>query len=215
MIDYALWEVIKNGATLPITKVMEGIMIEMPITTVEEKAQRRLEVKAISTLMMGIPNEHQLKFNSIKNAKKLLEAIENRFVNTAHEVSTASTQVNAGYSTNIDNLSDAVMCSFFASQLNSSQLVHEDLEQIHPNDIEEMDLRWQMAILNMRARRECKALRNQDNKNKESSKRSVLVETSTSITLESRDGLSGYDWSDQTEEGPNYALMAVASSSSD
>ncbi|GJX39771.1 putative ribonuclease H-like domain-containing protein [Tanacetum coccineum] len=41
--------------------------------------------------------------------------------------------------------------------------------------------------------RECRALRNQDNKNKESSKRS----------------------SDQAEEGPNYALMAFSSSSPD
>ncbi|GKG36030.1 hypothetical protein Tco_0443708 [Tanacetum coccineum] len=61
MIDYALWEVIENGATLlmPKTKIMEGVMIEMPITTAEEKAQRRLKVKARSTL----------KFNSIKDAK--------------------------------------------------------------------------------------------------------------------------------------------------
>ncbi|GKE88786.1 hypothetical protein Tco_1566261, partial [Tanacetum coccineum] len=73
MIDYVLWEVIKNGPTLPKTKIMEGVMIEMPITSAEDKAQRRLEVKARSTLMMGIPNEHQLKFNSIKDAKKLLE----------------------------------------------------------------------------------------------------------------------------------------------
>ncbi|GKF19961.1 hypothetical protein Tco_0068599 [Tanacetum coccineum] len=29
--------------------------------------------------MMGIPNEYQLKFNSIKDAKKLLEAVEKRF----------------------------------------------------------------------------------------------------------------------------------------
>ncbi|GKG00074.1 hypothetical protein Tco_0301764, partial [Tanacetum coccineum] len=28
MIDYALWEVIKNGVTLPKTKIMEGVMIE-------------------------------------------------------------------------------------------------------------------------------------------------------------------------------------------
>ncbi|GJT66308.1 hypothetical protein Tco_1017788 [Tanacetum coccineum] len=79
MIDYALWEVIENGATLPKTKIVEGVMTEMPITTAEEKAQRRLEVKARSTLMMGIPNEHQLKFNSIKDAKKLLEAVEKRW----------------------------------------------------------------------------------------------------------------------------------------
>ncbi|GJS58231.1 retrovirus-related pol polyprotein from transposon TNT 1-94 [Tanacetum coccineum] len=77
----------------------------------------------------------------------------NEAVNAAHGVTTASTQVNTAYSTNIDNLSDAVICSFFASQPNSPQLAHEDLQQIHPDDIEEMDLRWQMAMLTMRARR--------------------------------------------------------------
>ncbi|GJR80966.1 hypothetical protein Tco_0151751 [Tanacetum coccineum] len=75
MIDYALWEVIENGATLPKTTTVEGVVTEMPITTAEEKAQRRLKVKARSTLMMGIPNEHQLKFNSIKDTKRLLEAM--------------------------------------------------------------------------------------------------------------------------------------------
>nr|GEV95397.1 hypothetical protein [Tanacetum cinerariifolium] len=216
-------------------------MTEMPITSVEEKAQRRLKVKSRSTLMGGIPNEHQLKFNSIKDAKKLLEAVEKRFgrnattkktqrnllkqqyenftasssemldqtfdrlqklvsqlellseklsqdvyepkvkgmsssssstknmafvsssnnntsstdraFNTANEVSTASTQVNAAYSTNIDNLSDAVICLFFASQPNTPQLVHEDLEQIYLNDMKEIDLIWQMAMLTVRARR--------------------------------------------------------------
>nr|GEV03551.1 uncharacterized mitochondrial protein AtMg00810-like [Tanacetum cinerariifolium] len=241
-------EVIENDATLPITKVVESVTTEMPITTAEEKAQGRLEVKARSTLMMGIRNEHQLKFNSIKDAKKLLEAVEKRFggnaatkktqrnllkqqyenftatnlemldqtfdklqklesqlelleekltqedvnqkllrINTAHRVSTASTQVNAAYSINIDNLSDVVICLFLASQPNSPQLVYEDLEQIHPIDMEEMDLRWQMAMLTMRARREFRAPRNQDNKNKESSRRSVHVETSTFITLVSCD----------------------------
>ncbi|GJZ44056.1 hypothetical protein Tco_0591311 [Tanacetum coccineum] len=78
MIDCALWEVIKNGATL-LKKFVEGVMTELPITSAKEKAQKRLEVKARITLMMSIPNEHQLKFNSIKDAKKLLEAVEKRF----------------------------------------------------------------------------------------------------------------------------------------
>ncbi|GKA78961.1 putative ribonuclease H-like domain-containing protein, partial [Tanacetum coccineum] len=43
----------------------------------------------------------------------------------------------------------------------------------------------------------------------------VHVETSTSIAWVSCDGLGGYNWSDQAEEGPNYALMAYSSSSSD
>ncbi|GKB64960.1 hypothetical protein Tco_0921146 [Tanacetum coccineum] len=91
MIDYAMWEFIKNGATLPKTTIVEGVVIVMPITTIEEKAQRRLEVKVRSTLIIGIPNEHQLKFNSIKDAKKLLEAVEKRFGGNA---ATRKTQRN-------------------------------------------------------------------------------------------------------------------------
>ncbi|GKG26915.1 hypothetical protein Tco_0402618, partial [Tanacetum coccineum] len=131
---------------------------------------------------------------------------------------------------------NTVIYAFFASQPNSPQLVHEDLQQIHPDFMEEMDLRWQMAMLTMRARRllknterkltvtgnetigfdkskvecynchkrghftrGCRALRNQDNKNKEISRRSVHVKTSTSTTLVSCDGLGGYDRSDQAE----------------
>nr|GFA27958.1 hypothetical protein [Tanacetum cinerariifolium] len=83
-------------------------------------------------------------------------------------------------------------------QPNNPQLIHKDLEQIHPDDMEEIDLRWQMAMLTMRARRghfakECKAPRNQDNMHKESSRRSAPVETSNSIPLVSCDGLGGYD----------------------
>nr|GEY20127.1 hypothetical protein [Tanacetum cinerariifolium] len=33
------------------------------------------------------------------------------------------------------------------------QLDNEDLQQIHPDDLEEMDLRWNIAMLNIRARR--------------------------------------------------------------
>nr|GFC29751.1 ribonuclease H-like domain-containing protein [Tanacetum cinerariifolium] len=79
MIDYSLWEVIENGNSFPKTQTMEGVETVIPITSVEDKAQIRLEVKARSNLMMGIPNEHQLKFNSIKDAKSLLEAIKKRF----------------------------------------------------------------------------------------------------------------------------------------
>ncbi|GJX31942.1 ribonuclease H-like domain-containing protein [Tanacetum coccineum] len=62
--------------------------------------------------------------------------------------------------------------------------------------------------------RECMALRNQENRNRESTRRVVPVETTTSNALVSCDGL-GYDWSDQAEEGPtNFALMAYSSTSS-
>nr|GEV69036.1 hypothetical protein [Tanacetum cinerariifolium] len=63
--------------------------------------------------------------------------------------------------------------------------------------------------------RECKAPRNQDTKHKKITRRSVHVETPASRALVSCDGLGRYDWSDQAEEGPNYALMAFTSLSSD
>ncbi|GKD27335.1 hypothetical protein Tco_1233549 [Tanacetum coccineum] len=106
----------------------------------------------------------------------------NKAVNIAHGVSTASTQVNAANFTNIDNLSDDVICVFFASQPNSPQLVHEELAR---------------GFL------------------KKTGRKLTVNETSTSTTLVSCDGLGEYDWSDQAEEGPYYALMAFSSLSSD
>nr|GEX31899.1 hypothetical protein [Tanacetum cinerariifolium] len=308
MVDYSLWKVIENGNAPPITQVVEGVETTITPATTKEKAQRRLELKARSTLLMGIPNEHQLKFNSIKDAKSLLQAVEKRFrgnaaakktqknllkqlyenftascsernkpeidtlslddlynnlkiyetevkgksrsntntqnvafmslnntsningaINTAHGVSTASTQATAVNSTTIANLSDAVICSFF-----------------------QIDLRWQMAMLTMRARRflkntgrnfslngnktigfdkskvdcynchkrghfarEFRAPRSQDTKHKESTKRTVPMETPASAALVSCDGLGGYDWNDQAKDGPtNFALMAYSSTSS-
>ncbi|GJT34662.1 ribonuclease H-like domain-containing protein [Tanacetum coccineum] len=247
MIDYSLWEVIKNGNAPPITKVVEGVETIIAPTTAEEKAQRRLELKARSTLLMGIPNEHQLKFNSIKDAKSLLQAVEKRFggnaatkktqrnllkqqyenfiasssevldqtfdrlqklisqleihgesisqedvnqntsstngaVNTAHGATTASTQATAVNSTTIDNLSDVVIYAFFASQLNSPQLDNEDLFNKSKVECYNYHKRGHFA-------RECRAQRNQENRNMENTRRVVPVETTTSNALvESNDG---------------------------
>nr|GEU46440.1 hypothetical protein [Tanacetum cinerariifolium] len=73
--------------------------------------------------------------------------------NTAYGVSTAHTQGNTINSTSVDNLSDAVICSFLVSQPNSPQLAREDLDQIDSDNLEEMDLHWEMAMLTSKARR--------------------------------------------------------------
>ncbi|GJR43374.1 hypothetical protein Tco_1311477, partial [Tanacetum coccineum] len=54
MIDYSLWEVIENGNAPLIKKVVEGVETIIAPSTAKEKAQRRLELKARSTLLMGI-----------------------------------------------------------------------------------------------------------------------------------------------------------------
>ena len=78
--DYSMWEVIETGDTLQEkTTDDKGLTKIVPIKSAEDKAQRRLETKTHSILMMGLPNEYQLTFNHIKDAKSLMEAIDKRF----------------------------------------------------------------------------------------------------------------------------------------
>nr|GEY55316.1 ribonuclease H-like domain-containing protein [Tanacetum cinerariifolium] len=178
------------------------------------------EVKGMSSSNSSAQN---IAFVSSSNNNSTNGAVNTtQVVNTANEVSTTDTQVNTA---NIDNLSDAVICAFLASQPSSPQLVNEDLEQIHPDDLEEMDLKWQMAMLTIRAKRFLKntgwKLNLNGNetvafdKTKGKTRRNMPVETTNSSSLVSCNGLGGYDWSDQAEEGPNYALITYFTSSSD
>nr|GEX95657.1 hypothetical protein [Tanacetum cinerariifolium] len=110
--DYALWEVIENGATLTKTKVVEGVTTEVPITIAEEKAQRRLE-----------------------DAKKLLEAVEKRFGGNASTKKTQRNLLNQQY-VNFTALSSKMLDQTFdrlhklVSQL---KLLEEKLSQEDDN----------------------------------------------------------------------------------
>nr|GEX62690.1 retrovirus-related Pol polyprotein from transposon TNT 1-94 [Tanacetum cinerariifolium] len=127
-------------------------------------------------------------------------------VHTDFGVSTASHQVSTA------NLSDATMYAFLANQPNRSQMVHEDLEQIHEDDLEEMDLKWQLALLSMRAKR---VPRNQENRtrNQETTRRTVNVEDMSSKAIVAINE-AGFDWSYMADdEAPtNMAFMAFSDS---
>nr|GFA02471.1 ribonuclease H-like domain-containing protein [Tanacetum cinerariifolium] len=77
--DYSLWEVILNGDSPVPTRLVEGVAQPVAPTTVEQKLARKNELKARGTLLMALPDKHQLKFNSHKDAKSLMEAIEKHF----------------------------------------------------------------------------------------------------------------------------------------
>nr|GEV30277.1 hypothetical protein [Tanacetum cinerariifolium] len=79
MTNYALWKVIVNGDSPPSMRTIDGVEQTYPPTTVEEKLARKSELKARCTLLMALSNEHQIKFNSYKNAKSLIKAIKKRF----------------------------------------------------------------------------------------------------------------------------------------
>ncbi|GJT13627.1 ribonuclease H-like domain-containing protein [Tanacetum coccineum] len=255
---------------------------------VEEKAQRRAELKERSTLLMDLPNEHQLKFNSYKDAKTLMQAIENRFGGSTatkkiqrnllkqqyenfvassseiieqtyerlqklfsqlemHEIETLSlddlfnnlkayeseVKETSSSTTNSHNIAFLSFSSTNSATraVNTAQgLDNEDLQKIHPYDLEEMDLRWNIAMLTMRVRRflkntgrkldmankerigfdkskvecfnchkrghiarECMAPMNQNNRNREPTRRTVPVEETTSNALVSQCDGFGYD----------------------
>ncbi|GJU37837.1 ribonuclease H-like domain-containing protein [Tanacetum coccineum] len=72
-------------------------------------------------------------------------------VSTAYGVSTSS-----GYNSqrkNYSSYTDELMYSFFANQSSGPQLDHEDLEQLDEFDLEEMDLKWQVAMISMRLKK--------------------------------------------------------------
>ncbi|GJV58041.1 hypothetical protein Tco_1459046 [Tanacetum coccineum] len=76
MTNCALWEVIVNGDSPPPKRTVDGVEQTYPPTTTEEKLARKNELKARVTLLMALPNEHQLNFNTYNCAKTLMEAIE-------------------------------------------------------------------------------------------------------------------------------------------
>ncbi|GJY65963.1 putative ribonuclease H-like domain-containing protein [Tanacetum coccineum] len=78
-------------------------------------------------------------------------------VNTAkpaYEVSTVSPNVNtASPQVSTASFSDNVVYAFMVENPNGSNLLQQDLEQIHEDDLEAMDLKWQLSLLSMRAKR--------------------------------------------------------------
>ncbi|GJT23304.1 ribonuclease H-like domain-containing protein [Tanacetum coccineum] len=278
-INYTLWEIVENGNAPIVTKTVDGKETVISPTSVEKKAQRRAKLKERSTLLMALPNQHQLKFNSYKDAKTLMQAIENIFrgnttikktqknllkqqyenfaasssemikqtyewiqmlisqlkihgeIETlsldeffnklkAYESEVKGTSSSYTNSHNVAFLSSSSTNSATRAVNTAKGLDNEDIQQINPNDLVEMDLRWNIVMMTMRAKRflkntkrkldmankerirfdkskvecfnchkrghftrECKAPRNQDNRNMEPTRRIVPVEETTSNAL--------------------------------
>nr|GEU74644.1 hypothetical protein [Tanacetum cinerariifolium] len=77
----------------------------------------------------------------------------NEPVSAVASVSAASAKFCVSALPSVDTLSNAVIYLFFASQYNDPQLDNDDLKQIDADDLKEMDLKWQIAMLTVRARR--------------------------------------------------------------
>nr|GEX43303.1 putative ribonuclease H-like domain-containing protein [Tanacetum cinerariifolium] len=70
---------ILNGDSPVPTRVVEGVLQPVAPITAEQRLARNNKLKARGTLLMALLDKHQLKFNSHKDAKTLMKAIEKRF----------------------------------------------------------------------------------------------------------------------------------------
>ncbi|GKB96409.1 hypothetical protein Tco_0982546 [Tanacetum coccineum] len=134
-----------------------------------EKAYDRFQ-KLISQLEVHgapIPKEYinekvyedeMKRFSSSTSTSQNLAFLSSKNTSSTNEVSTASGDFRVSTTCGISQVSSTpcahdVACSFFAQPTTSSQLENEDFHQINEDDLEELDLRWQMAMLTVRVRK--------------------------------------------------------------
>nr|GEV30535.1 putative ribonuclease H-like domain-containing protein [Tanacetum cinerariifolium] len=192
-------------------------------TTAEQRLVRKNKLKACGTLLMALPDKHQLKFNIHKDAKTLMEAIEKMFGGNKETKKVQKTPLKQQYenftgssSESLDQIHDRIQ-----KRISQLEILGEYLSQ---KDINLKFLRFDMSKVECyncyrkgHFARECSSPKDtRRNGAAEPLRRNVLVETSTSNALVSQcDGVGSYDWSFQAEEEPtNYALMAFTSLSS-
>nr|GEV30266.1 hypothetical protein [Tanacetum cinerariifolium] len=180
MTDYSLWEIILNRDSPVPTRVVEGVLQPVAPTTAEQRLAQKNELKACGTLLMALPDKHQLKFNSHKDAKTLMEAIEKRFggntgtkkadleeqslddlfnslkiyeteVRQSSSTGTASQNLAFVSSSHTNSTTDSVCAAASVSAV-CAKFPTSTLPNIDVDDLEKMDLRWQMVMLTMWAK---------------------------------------------------------------
>nr|GFB48090.1 hypothetical protein [Tanacetum cinerariifolium] len=176
------YEVPKSTTTTDTTSGETGTKSGRTVTlTAEDMQKKKNDVKARTTLVLSLPNEHQLRFSKsdldtmslddLYNHLKVYESEVQKksepnshnmaFISSAKHISgsedgntacvpTASTNVPTA-SASVATISQDTACAYIASQSSGSQIKFEDINQIDEDDIEEMDIKWNMALLSIRA----------------------------------------------------------------
>nr|GEV88125.1 hypothetical protein [Tanacetum cinerariifolium] len=127
-------------------------------------------------------------------------------VNTASVYTASSNVPTASANVATVSISQETACAYIASQSGGSQIKFEDINQINEDDMEEMDIKWNMAFLSMRAD---KAPRNQERGRRDTYRQGSKTEEQTPKALMAIDRV-GWDWSYMANDEEDHALVAEA-----
>nr|GEV51969.1 retrovirus-related Pol polyprotein from transposon TNT 1-94 [Tanacetum cinerariifolium] len=192
-------------------------------TTAEQRLARKNELKARGTLLMALLDKYQLKFNTHKDAKTLMEAIEKRFGgNTKTKKRThtliwrnktdleeqslddlfnnlkiyeAEVKSSSSVSTSTQNI--AFVSSSNTDSTNELVSAADSVSAIDADDLEEMDLKWQMAMKGHFAR-ECRS--SKDTKSNGAAEPQRRKEEPTNYALMAFSSLSSSSDNEPTEQ---------------
>nr|GEX39347.1 putative ribonuclease H-like domain-containing protein [Tanacetum cinerariifolium] len=233
MTYYSLWEVILNGDSPTPTRVVDGVVQAVAPTTAEQRLAKKNELKARGTLLMAFPDKHQLKFNTHKDAKSLMEVIEKRFGGNKETKKVQKTLLNQQYenfsgpsSESLDQIHDKLQklisqLEILVSAVTSVSAASTKVPVFALPNVDNLSdaaiYSFLMSMLTMRAKRFLQRTR-----------RNLRANGTTSIGFDMskvechnchrRSHFArecSYDWSFQADEEPtNYALMAFTFSSS-
>ncbi|GJR52975.1 putative ribonuclease H-like domain-containing protein [Tanacetum coccineum] len=138
--DYALWEVIENGNSwvpIPVTAPESGPSTALKMTvpsTAEEKICKKNDVKARSLLLMALPNEHQLTFET-RCFKKLCENVSTAIKwdilpeNAEHQ-KVKTTEIGISTHKGVTGLrcSEKAMCAIDGAGFDWSDMAEEEIQ---------------------------------------------------------------------------------------
>nr|GFC01566.1 hypothetical protein [Tanacetum cinerariifolium] len=152
--------------------------------------------------------EVQTKSNSNSQNIALISSSKNSSGNKDGNIACVSTSstIFPTASASVATISHDTASAYIASQSNGSQIKFEDINQIDEDDMEEIDIKWNMALLSMRAD---KAPRSQKRGRKESYRQGSKAEENTPKALMAIDEV-GWDWRYMENEGEDHALVADA-----
>ncbi|GJV33216.1 hypothetical protein Tco_1393616 [Tanacetum coccineum] len=93
-------------------------------------------------------NKPEIETMSIDDLYNNFKIVEQKVKKSVGAIRTASPNVNAAIpQVSTASVSDNTVYAFMVENPNGSNVLHQDLEQIYEDDLEAMDLKWQLSLL--------------------------------------------------------------------